>query len=261
MNPQTAVLGRPNKRLVVAGVIVLMLALLGFLYYQLFVFHITKTDPDLGSFSSSAPYLRVSFNQTLDAKSLQFSDPAYAVSKASVEGKSITFDFDGELIVGKSYEITIKKIANKGGRLIENRKLRFTAQKIPASALSAEQQKALVSRQDHYPYTVDYISYVNFDTLTSNGMSIDQLQSVKQSLYSYSVLAKQEYWTMTLVPNSVQVRLHDNQSDSTVDSQSFSLKVGKATVQVTASYDVLDDSARTQIYDQSGTLLYDSASH
>jgi hypothetical protein len=38
-----------------------------------------------------------------------------------------------------------------------------------------------------------------FDALTDNGLSADQLQAVKRSLYSYSVLAKQDYWTMTLV--------------------------------------------------------------
>jgi hypothetical protein len=228
------------------------------MYYQLFVFHITKTDPPLSAVSQLSPYLRVSFNQSLDAKSLRLDDPSHIISNTSIENSAITMSFDENLILGKTYEITIKQITSNSGKVIKNRVLRFTAKDIPSTKLSSAQQKALVSRQDQYPYTVDYINFVGFDALTDNGLSADQLQAVKRSLYSYSVLAKQEYWTMTLVSSSLQIHLHDSQSDSTVDSQSFVLQVNKTTLHITVNYDIIDDSAQTQIFNDSGTLVYDS---
>lgn len=249
-----------DKRLVASLGTLFVLVLSAVLYYQIFVFHMTGTSPSLSAMPTVAPYVRVSFNQALADGKVSVDDPANVVSSTVVKGKDIFLNFGEDLTAQQKYSITLSNIQNKNGKVITSKKLVFTAQNIEYDRLSSELKKVLVNVQDHYPYAVDYVNFVGFSKLTDNGMSAAQLDSVKQAIFNYSEKLDKEYWTVSLVPESVQTRLHDSDTEETTDSQTFTVKLDKNTsIQVVASYDLLSDTVGVQIYDSTGVPVYSSA--
>lgn len=247
------------RRLIIAVVIIVVLAAAGYFVYNQVVFRVSKTDPKTGNMPAAAAFIRIYFNKpiTTDGLSLSYSSPF--ITKYTVGDKVINLQVaNGGLTVGKHYSINLNYVASKSGKVIRNKTLGFTAKNIRVSSLSKEQQTALINRQDQYPYASQYINYVGFDTLLDNGLSTQQLTTLKEDIFGYSNQVNQKFWTMTLVPGSLSVKIHDAASDSYTDTYSFKVKLGNDTLTAQAAADPIEDTLGLQLFDDSGTVVYDS---
>jgi len=240
-----------------AGLILLFI--LGYLFYRSTLFHIVKTDPKLSGVSASSVVIKVYFNDELNGQSLVLDDPQKILSGSSVISKVLILKLSDSLTINKSYEVIIKNIENKDGDVITNKPLRFTAKDIPITKLSEDQQKAAINNQDKYPYDVHNITYTNFSDLTDSGISAGQLNNIKLALSDYSKVSGKKYLKMTVIDGSTVVTPHDSNSASMDNKARFTIRMGSDIYQVTVAYQGIYDAVHTVIKNNTGRTVYDSA--
>ena len=250
-----------RKRFIQISVLVtiIVLALASFSLYKNITFHITKTDPATSEVSIYSPYIKVYFNNKLDAKSVKIEDYGALFGKRVVNDKTLTLYFNRALLEGKTYAFIIKSVQNTDGEAIQNTKIEFTAQKIAVSELTKEQQSTIIGQQDKYPYAPAYVSYPGFTELTSQGVTSGQLQSIKQATFDYSGTIKREFRKVTLDPATVNIVFHDPTArNPNGSSATFSLTMGNEKYTARAEYVNLDNDVYTRIYNAAGVQVYDS---
>jgi hypothetical protein len=248
-----------NKRLAVLGAILLGILLIAFTAYNQLVFHIVKTDPGMSAVSQYSPFVRIYFNNDIDAGSLKITDFGGLFESKSVKGKVVELNFARLLTPNKEYAFSIAHVENTRGGVIENKEFRFFAKNIPIAKLSKDQQAAILARQDQIPYSVYSIDYSGFDALTEQGISAGQLLDIKTALFDYSQQASKEYPTMNLDPNSLRIVLHDPSARvSNANSATFTVSLGGAAFSVRSEYNGLEDNTFTRIYDPSGAQVFDN---
>jgi hypothetical protein len=101
-------------------------------------------------------------------------------------------------------------------------------------------------------------SFVNFATLTDNGISSNQLAAVEYAYSQYITADKLPVHTVTLDTSSLQFPYRDPNNTSGVDSLSFKSTLDMNSVSAKVEYSGVN-AARLYLY-KSGTqeLLYDS---
>lgn len=249
------------RRWVVLVIVLLLVGWLSLFIYHQIVFRVSKTDPNMNRVAASSAFIKIYFNKPIASRGLSLSYSSKFVEKYTIGDKEIdlTLPTSG-LVVGKRYTITINYVASTGGKVIRNKELRFTAKDIPVSKLSKAQQSALISRQDQYPYASQNINYVGFDNLVKAGLSANQLATVQQDLFGYSIQVNQKFWTMTLVQNSLSVKIHDSSTGNLNDTYAFRVKLGPDTFSVVALSDPINNQLQLQLFDPNNSLVYDSNS-
>lgn len=253
-NQQPTVGSQWLKRVLVV-VVVLLLVWVGWLIYISSTFHIVRTSPSLNSVGNVSPFIKLYFNEPLSSKGLSV-QTNQDITKATINGKIMTVSLSQNLTAGNTYTIVINHLASSGGRLIHNKRLTFVARNIAFSDLPAEQQQAAIASQDQYPYSVNSINYVGFDALTNTGLTSDQVQLVKQNLYSYSATSRNNYQTMTIDTNSITSAPFDPNSSATRQVM-FTVTLDKTVYRATVGYIGLSD-ANLLLQDSSGATVYDS---
>lgn len=222
-------------------------------------FHVSGTDPNLKKVPARAAYITVQFNKEIDPDGLRVSYSGTFVVLKSVSGNKIRFDLSTKgLEVGHKYTITLLEVHATDGKVITNKKLSFTARDIPVNDLDVSQQKALINKQDKYPYRAEYINYVNFDTLQTY-ITTDQMQTLKAQLYGYSNKVNKEYWTMTIVDGTLVDGYHDVQKNDFTDDITFSIKLGDETLNAAVAANVVDNTVVLTLTNTSGAVVYNSS--
>jgi hypothetical protein len=249
-----------RKYLISLGVL-LVLWLVFLMARDILFFRISKTDPNMNNVAAASAYIDIYFSKDIvpSSVSLKYSDPF--VQKVVTGDNVVRIDLKTEgLVPDRGYTITIVRVDSTGGQQILNKKLTFKAKDIPVSKLSSEQQKALLNKQDHYPYEVQYVTFDGFDQLLDRGVSAEQLQTIKDSIFNYSLQVKQEFWTVKMDQPSVAYRVHNAESADLTDRLSFKVALGDGTFTVNATLDPIDDTAIVQVSNAGGAVVYDSLS-
>lgn len=238
----------------------LIVGAVGFMAYRASQFHIVKTDPDTANMPAVAPYLRVYFNDKINASSFEYTDdPTNIISSVDTGEKDITFHFTKNLTKDIQYVITIDQIKNIDGEAIIDKQITFVPKDIPFTGLSEQQQKTLVNRQDERLYELNSINYTNFGTLLDYGITAGQLENIKLSIYNYSIIVDKKFWNITVDPNSITISNHDPESSSSQTKADFTVTLEDTTYRLHAEYELLYDSVYVQLYDAGNNLAYDSA--
>ena len=258
MGPKNFQLPRSLKKGLV-GLVLLLVAFGGIMFYKASQFHIVRTDPKLSAIADTAPSLTVYFNDEIQSADFSPTYDPSIVSSSDIGKKSVTFHFTNNLKVGKQYTIIINYVRNKSGDVLTDKKLVFTVRDIEFNKLSKKQQKALINAQDQRVYDVNGITYTNFDTLLSYGISSEQLENIKSLLFDYSNTVGKRFWQMTLQKDSVVITNHNPETGETTDKLDFIVSLGGSDFRAHAEYDVLSDGIHLLLTDTAGNLVYDSA--
>lgn len=252
MQPKTSLL--QTTRLQRIGIIICALVLLfiaGYSVFSMLTFRVTGTTPSLDSVSNISPFIKVSFNKSLKADSLQYSTSYGFVTSTKVEGKTVTFNLNSQLTVDNNYSITIKRIESAAGKVISNKVLPFTIKDLSTDDLTDDEQKTLMDRQDKYVYEVDAIYFKSFDYLTEVGLTASQEQNVKEAIFGYSKTINKQFTNVILNTGSVRVSA-PGQTESSVD---VAVTADSTPYNLHITYSGLDN-AYTIISDASGKEVY-----
>ena len=218
-----------------------------------------KTDPQASAVSIHSPFIKLYFSDNLNPSSVHISDYGAIFNKPSVNGKVVTLSFAITPQEGKEYAFIIDSVRSIDGDTITGTKISFTAKNIPYDDLSADQQAALIQKQDRYPYTIDYISYPGFNELSDQGITFSQLQNIKQAIFDYSKVLKKEYWSVSLDPSSVRVVFHDQTArDPSGSSATFNVTMGNQSFSVRTEYTSIGKDTYTRLFAADGSQLFDN---
>jgi hypothetical protein len=247
-----------GRRLALLLVLLVLLGV-GFFTYRQLVFRVSKTEPNMNHVATATAFIKIYFNRPISSKGLDLSYSSTFISKYAVHDNEIDLTtIDGSLTKGKKYTITINYVASTGGKVIKGKKLTFSPINLPLNNLSKDERAAIVGRQEQYPYNAQYINYVGFDPLLDAGLSTDQMTTLKQDLYGYSNQVNQKFWTITLVPHSLSVQIHNAESENLDDNYTFDVTLGNTTYHAHALADPIDDQLQLQLLDGNNNVVYDS---
>lgn len=132
--------------LIIGGI--LLLPLLALLYYQIFVFHITGTNPDTKRVSNISPFIDIHFNKPLDGENIEIDVTEGPITGFSVvNGKTLRVGL-GPMDVKQEYMIEISKVRARNGDELLNKTIRFTTRDIPFDKLPKGQKTEILKAQD-----------------------------------------------------------------------------------------------------------------
>ncbi len=247
-----------TRKLIIIA-IALVVGLLSIFIYKQSQFRVTSTTPDLSSFSSITPYMKINFNRVILDDDLRIADDPVSsiIDKKVIKGKTLTIFFKKSLEPETDYILTLTQIKSITGDVIEDKKLPFTAKNIDIKGLSKDQQRYLVDSQDQPIYEPTYLNYPGFDSLTDYGMTSAQLSYFKRTLFDYSNTVDKKYYTMKLLPESVVFtgRSRDNPTDTV--KADFVLDLGGTNFQTHIEYELTSNAVRLRLVAPDGTI-YDS---
>lgn len=137
-------------RKVTVGFVILLLLVVGLVIYNTQVFRLVGTDPAMNRFSSSALFIKISFNKPLLANKLMVTGSDNSVDSYSVNGSVISVLLNSPLETGKQYQLNVVGISDTQGQKLADQVFVFTPQNLPESSLSAAQKGALDKVQSDY---------------------------------------------------------------------------------------------------------------
>lgn len=170
------------KKLIPLLVVLVILALGWWLYYAVFTFHVTGTNPKMTAVSMQTPYIKINFSQPISTNNLSVlaSDPAI-MANYEVSGKQLTINLQS--LYNVSYVVTVKHIQSTKGKNLDNLTFRFTPQYIEFQNLPKSQQDTLLKNQDKTPAVNNdpIFNYVPHSTLDYNLTAVVSNDSQGQS--------------------------------------------------------------------------------
>lgn len=158
------------KKWLLLGGCVLLILMVGLLYYTLFTFHVTGTTPDTKKFSHLSPFIDIHFNKELDENDLDLSvDQSPITGHSVVDKKTLRIGLD-TLELDQEYTIQIYRITAKDGKVITNKFLRFNTKDIPFDKLSKSQSEQILKAQDtpNGPKADPILSFLPYSDLHFN---------------------------------------------------------------------------------------------
>jgi hypothetical protein len=169
----------------IAGGVVLVVMLVGFLVWRSATFHITNTDPVMGNVSTISPFLQIKFNQPISASGLRVLSSSDFTTDPEVSGSTLTIPFIVPLHSGQMYTITLVVVHSMKGKTITNRVFRFQPRYIPSSQLSGNQRKALL--QNEIPTGP---TFLGTDALAGYGLATSQVANLEQLIITFDSSVK-----------------------------------------------------------------------
>lgn len=249
MDPQTS---RRKLKAAIALIVIVILLFVGFEGYSLSRFHVVSTNPATDSVSTLSPFFKINFNKQLVSGSGSLSTDGI-VTSIKYSAKTLTLNLSYPLKTNKTYTITINKISDSSGDILNNLNFTFVANNIPYASLPKDEQNALLANQDHYTQPGVNINYINTDDLINNGMSTTQLVLLEQYITEFDKNAK----NVTFDPNSIGV--YQAPSPYTAEFH-FNVNIDGTTYSAQAPYTFLDDLTLILV-NQSGATVFNSSTY
>jgi hypothetical protein len=139
-----------RKQLV--SIVLIFIALIGaWLAYDLLVFRLKSTSPDVKSVATVSPFVKFSFSQPIKSVkevSLTSGEVTRELDK-SIDGNVVTASFDTSLVEGQKYTLKITGITSKWfNNVIEQTTITFTPTYQDYDSLSEDQKRSLVSQSN-----------------------------------------------------------------------------------------------------------------
>jgi len=154
-----------NLKIYIIGGLILVLIAVSILVRQAVVFRVTSTSPKLPDVTTFAPYVKISFNHTLDAKKVSV-DKASFITSYSVDKNVITVKVNN-LGSGQKYTIHVATATDTSGKVLKNLTFSFTAAAGDWDKLSKKDQQTILDEQaKKVPSVSDPVmQYVPYSTL------------------------------------------------------------------------------------------------
>ena len=138
------------RKFIIAGLILIILGIAWAVYYSLFVFHISSTNPDSGSVSRYAPVLRLHFNKELADEKIEVTGDIVKSIEVKAKDKTIVVYLNNlDVTKDADYTFTINSVSSTSGDVLKNKVVSFHTKNIPFSELSAEDQKIVLDAQQN----------------------------------------------------------------------------------------------------------------
>jgi len=158
------------RKFIVIAAALILISIAWFIYYSVFVFHISSTTPNTGSVSRYAPVIRIHFNKELADEKVEVTGSVVKSSEVQPQNKTLVV-YLNELDLEKDarYEFTITSVSSSSGDVIENKVTSFNTKDIPYSELSNEDQKIILDTQQSKKsdlYTDVIFKYLPYSTLS-----------------------------------------------------------------------------------------------
>lgn len=167
-----------NKPLLYSVFIVIILIIIGFVYYNFFVFRIRSIYPDNNIIPTSVHQIRIDFSKELAERSSQ---PKYFLRQEGLEGKitssfnnkRLVINFTSPLVEGEEVSLKLNLVSKNGDSF--SKEIQLKAQYVPFNSLPLEEQELQTNQSDSFednnptnldlpyfdsdgPFTVDYSS-------------------------------------------------------------------------------------------------------
>lgn len=234
--------------LVVGLVVVCFITYMGYLSTK---FHVVSTDPRANNVAAVSPFFKINFNRDLNDKGLAISAMPNIVSTYSVSGKMIIIELTTPLDLKKKYTITVSNISDTKGETIARKVFAFTPNNIPGTALSKDQQQAILQKQAIHPPSRNNIGFTGTDSLINYGITLSQVDAFKQAVFLYSKSAK----LVSIDPSTIKRAPHD--PTSSYDTIGFNVSIDAHSYSASMNYFSLT-TIRLYLRDSSSSLVYDS---
>lgn len=158
------------RKFIVIAAALILISVAWFIYYSVFVFHISSTAPNTGSVSRYAPVIRIHFNKELADEKVEVTGSVVKSSEVQPQNKTLVV-YLNELDLEKDarYEFTITSVSSSSGDVIKNKVTSFNTKDIPYSELSNEDQKIILDTQQSKKsdlYTDVIFKYLPYSTLS-----------------------------------------------------------------------------------------------
>lgn len=261
MTPYSIGTGLSDKRfkLLVLGLltllVVILIAISGMAVYSARQFHLIGTDPPLNQFPASAPQVTLNYSKPLATGNIAAYLTPNVPTTLTVSGKQLIVRFQTTLEEGKSYSLALQNIASTTGDRLPDTTLTFTPQNIPFQQLSPTTQQAITKNQDQAPPSRNTIAFAGTDALLNQGVSIQQVDAMKQAVFLFGQSQKKTFVEAIIDPSSVKAVPRDPSSASPYFSVTFNITLDNTQYNATLSYANITvarlvlASGHTQVYD------------
>ena len=252
MNPRIPV------KITVPIIALILVGVLGLNILQSSRFHVTGTEPSINSVATVAPFFKINFNRQLSLSGLEVSATNSIVSSEQVSGQTLVIGMGSVLNQNTSYTITVALVHDTKGDKLTNLHFTFQPKDIAFNNLPKDQQQAILKQQANQPYTVNSITYIGFNTLLTDGLSIGQTGDLQQAIFQYSQSISAKFSQVTIPDNSVQPVPHDPNSSSMTDTINCNLQIGATTYPAKIEYSGLNSLELFLYNAQTNAQIYDS---
>lgn len=240
-------------KLLITIVVIALIALAGFLIYRSLQFRMIKTVPAMGAVPTSAPYIRLYFNQSVEAGSVKLTSNSQDFGNYKVDGKTITLPVAApQLQAGQTYTIELQSVTSTKGKTLASQTYSFVPKVIAFEDLSSEVQQAILQAQANRPKTRDNYAYTGLDALLDQGVSSQQLNDFKQAIFQYLEKSKK------LSVNNIGVSSVTTEITQPGSTASFNLSLDNSEVLYAKLKFQFLTEAQLYLYTKEGQQVYDS---
>jgi len=136
-----------RKTLTFGFIFVGSLAIIWYIYYTFFTFHITSTTPHTREISTLTPSLHITVNRDIESiAEISVTPRADTIESYSFSGREIYISLS-ELTKGEQITITLSEVKSADGDILTKR-ISFTPKEVAAEDLPEAQLKELLEKQD-----------------------------------------------------------------------------------------------------------------
>lgn len=240
---------------------VALLLIIGWSIARSFQFHMVSTEPSLQKVGVATPYIVFRFNEPLTADGLQVSSQPSITSSHQVHEKQLTVNLvPGSLQVGHSYTIKLDSVHSTTGKQLAHLSYTFKVVDISFQDMPTAQQQAVLKQQATVPYTRNSITFSGTDALLNNGLTADQIDTMKYEFFLFSQSLHRQFSQVVIDPSTISLPPYDPDNPPTTSTLSFTVTIDRIVYTARLGYSgfsnaelVLVTSANTQVYD-SGNL-------
>lgn len=203
MQNLSAILNR--RTLIIAGIVLVALALLGLGAQRLQGFQLISSKPSGNSENQFSP-VEFTFTQDLaptnnDVNQIVFSPQINGTT--IVSGKTVHFDPLEPYDPDDTYTVTLKGPTSKSGSVLKDIQISFRATYVDPSKLPAKYQTPKEDEDKPTPYTAGTIIISGSAALLSHGLTSEQIELLQEDFYLYFRSVNQEHRLVSLT-NMVQ---------------------------------------------------------
>jgi hypothetical protein len=240
-----------RARGIIVLVLIVLIAVAAYLVIVNSKFHVTGTNPGTAKVATISPFFKVNFNKKLSKSNLSVSSEPSVIKSYDVDGKVLVINLNTPLIAGKSYSVNVKSIQDTAGETLTDKNFGFIPQVIEAQDLPKDQADAILKAQASRPRTRNDINFTGLDNLISRGVSLTQLDDLKQAVFQFKPS------TANSAINNVKAVPHDPNSSTQFDTINFSIKLDSDSYSARIEYSNLT-ILRLYLYNSAGGLVFDS---
>ena len=247
-----------NKKLIIGVLVFIFVTVLSLIAVQGLSFHLINIDPSSDYFPDSTPVVFATYNKPLQATHITISIVPHIDTSYNVVQKKLIISLHGKLSDTVRYRLTIQNVHDTTGSEIVSSVYTFTPQSIPLDQLSSEIQDVIHANQDaNLPWTRNSTMYNGADALSNQGLSLLQVDALKQAIFTYGLSLHKKIHTVTIDPQTVAPMLPGPNDPAGQFTMNFMTTIDSIPYTALAHYKNVTQ-LQLQLYNVNHILAYDS---